>query len=124
MLKQRWLWFAANLAVLAAITYLSLEPGGPGGPNDGRDKVEHLVTYASLMMWFSGFVRPRLYPVVAAALVALGGTMEVLQYLTHWGRSAEWLDFASNAIGVSAGWFGAAVLTGGWALRLMGRDPA
>ena len=124
MLRHRWFWFGANAAILAAITYLSLEPGGPGGPNDGRDKVEHLVAYACLMMWFAGFVRPRHYVFVALSLVALGGTLEILQYATHLGRAAEWLDFTANVLGVGAGWFGAAVLSGGWALRLMGRERA
>lgn len=122
-LRKRWPWIAANLAVLATIVWLSLEPATSGGIDDGRDKPQHLVTYACLMIWFCGFVRPRRYVAVAAALVAMGGVLELLQYATHWGRSAEWLDFTANMLGVGAGWFATAVLSGGWALRLRGLPP-
>jgi hypothetical protein len=39
---------------------------------------------------------------VAAALVAWGGTLELVQGATGW-RGAEWADFAADALGVAFG---------------------
>ena len=109
---------AASVLALAATVYLSLAPASPSGIDDGRDKVEHLVAYASLTIWFTGFVARERYLAVALGLLALGGVLELLQAAMQLGRSAEWLDFAANGTGVALGLLCARTFTGGWARRL------
>jgi VanZ family protein len=107
-----------SVLALVATVYLSLEPASQSGIDDGRDKVEHLTTYAALTLWFTGFVpRERSLP-IALGLAALGGVLELLQAAMQLGRSAEWLDFAANCTGVGLGWLVARTLSGGWACRV------
>jgi hypothetical protein len=120
-LRLRWLWIGASALIVAATVYLSLEPATAAGIDDGRDKVEHLLAYACLTLWFTGFVGRGQYLRVAIALAALGAVLELLQGSMHLGRSAEWLDFAANCSGVLLGWLGARALSGGWAHRLEAR---
>ena len=117
-LRHRALWWATSFVLVLATVYLSLEPGGSLPTPGGFDKVEHFMTYAGLMLWFSGLARRRHHWLVAAALVALGGCLELLQASMELGRSAEWLDFAANTAGVAIGWFAAAMLGDRWVQRL------
>jgi len=107
-----------SVLALVSTVYMSLEPGTPSGIDDGRDKIEHLVTYASLTLWFTGFVARERYVAVALGLAALGGVLELLQAAMQLGRTAEWLDFAANSTGVALGLLIAYTATGGWARKL------
>ena len=73
----------------------------------------------SMLLWGPpGTGKTTLARLVAAALVLLGGCLELLQVKMQLGRSGEWLDFAANAAGVGVGWFIAATFGDAWARRL------
>lgn len=86
------------------ILVLSLVRFGPTGlalPHG--DKWGHLLAYAALSFWYASFVRDRFGRIWrAAAFVALGGLIEVLQSFTG-HRSAEWADLFADALGVAIG---------------------
>jgi VanZ family protein len=99
-------WFLAGLALVAAVVWLSLVPL-PSPPVAHADKIEHLGTYGTLMLWFSQLGGPaRRRAVTAVALVALGVGIELLQDLTPY-RMMDPLDMLANAVGVALGWLGA-----------------
>jgi len=116
--RLRMLWWVAGVVLVAATVYLTLEPASSIPSPGNFDKVEHFATYVALMLWFSGLVSRRRHWLVAAALVLLGGCLELLQVSMQLGRSGEWLDFAANAAGVGVGWFIAATFGDAWARRL------
>ena len=99
-------WFLAGLALVATVVWLSLVPI-PSPPVAHADKVEHLGTYGTLMLWFAQLGGPaRRRAVTAAALVALGVGIEFLQDLTPY-RMMDPLDMLANTVGVALGWLGA-----------------
>ena len=77
-----------------------------------------MAAYVLLALWFTGLVARGRYWVVASGLLALGFLIEVLQWLTNLGRSAEGLDMLANTLGVAVGIAIALLATGGWAPRL------
>jgi len=92
-----------SLAVAAIIAVLTLAPI-PSGPAPvlGVDKLEHLLAFGALAVPLSWRV-PRLWGVVALAVIAYGGAIEIVQPLA--GRNAEWGDLAADAVGaVAAAW--------------------
>ncbi|MCX7893036.1 MAG: VanZ family protein [Burkholderiales bacterium] len=99
--RLRRVWFAAGLALVAAVVWLSLAPL-PAPPGEHTDKLEHLVTYAFLMLWFAQLGGARRGLVAAAALVALGAGIELLQALTPY-RRMDPADMVANALGVALG---------------------
>jgi VanZ family protein len=99
-------WFAAGLALVAAVIVLSLVPL-PEPPVEHGDKAEHLATYAFLMLWFAQLGAGGQRGVAAAgALIALGVGIEFLQDLTPY-RKMDPVDMVANAVGVALGWLAA-----------------
>ena len=87
-----------------------------------NDKLEHAAAYAGLMAWFGGMFRRSSQLWVGAALVALGGGLELLQGLTA-TRTPDVLDLAADTIGVLIGLvFSMTVLTR-WCLRIESLFP-
>ncbi len=116
-LRYRPVWIAMSIVLLGIVIWGSLETKVPIliVPSD---KVEHFGTYLFLALWFTGLVhRPR-YAWVVAGLLALGASMEVLQYLMHAGRTADINDMAANTAGVILGLLLGLLLTGGWAQKI------
>lgn len=116
--RRHALWWIASVVFVGATIYLSLEPGGTTPTPSGFDKVQHCLAYAALMTWFTGFVPRKRHWQLAIALIAMGGLLELLQAAMQLGRSAEWLDFAANGLGVGLGWLFATWLGGSWVRRL------
>ena len=56
-----------------------------------------------LTTWFTGVSRRSRYLVVGMALVGFGGALEIAQGLMHEGRTADWLDFLANTLGITTG---------------------
>ena len=97
------LWSTIGWLLLAGGIVGSLIPG-PALRDIGldlSDKVMHAGAYFTLMVWFAGFYRRELYPLIAAVLLALGMSLDLLQILTE-TRSFDWYDVAMNAAGVGA----------------------
>jgi VanZ family protein len=97
-----------GFAYIAVIIYLTLTPNPPAGPDvPYADKWEHFLAYGLMMAWFGQFLAPgRQRWRWAAAFVAMGGLLEILQGLGG-VRHAEWADFAANTTGVALGYLAA-----------------
>ena len=67
------------------------------------DKLEHLIAYCGLALWFGGLLPPRGYLQLGLALLVLGGGIEIVQGLMGLGREADWRDFYADALGVALG---------------------
>ena len=111
------LWTALAWLMTAAVIIGSLIPGPVVAAIPVRDKMLHAVAYLVLMVSFAGLYRRSLYPAVAAALLVLGVSLELLQRLTE-TRSADWRDMAMNSAGVAAGLVLSWWLLGGWCQRV------
>jgi VanZ family protein len=86
--------------LLTFVIYVSLAPAPAVPPAGEADKVAHFGAYALLQLlaatafcWRGSLLH------VALALIALGGGLELIQTQIP-SRSAEWLDFAANTVGV------------------------
>jgi VanZ family protein len=103
-LKRLRLWLFAGWLAVAVVAVLSLVPLPDfAAVPRGGDKIEHLLTYFVLMLWFAQLSADHATLARRAfALIALGGVIELLQALTPY-RSAEWLDFGADALGVLCG---------------------
>lgn len=95
------------IAVLAAITYVSLLPGKdlPDSFLFDYDKLAHAFAYAGFMFttWRSAVKwssRPIMIGIVGVGLY--GFLMEVLQGLIHSDRVFDWWDVAANLVGALA----------------------
>jgi VanZ family protein len=86
--------------LLAFVVYASLAPATAVPPAGAADKVAHLVAYAILqLVAATAFCGRRSLLHAALALIAVGGGLELIQTQIP-SRSAEWLDFAANTVGV------------------------
>lgn len=101
---QRHLWRAVLALLLVAITYLALVPQPPQGVSTGWDKSNHALAFGSLAfasVW-ALWPRPRQWGLLAVALLAYGGGIEIVQsYLPP--RSGDWLDLLADGVGISLG---------------------
>ena len=97
----RSLWSLLGWGMVLAVGLFSLTPNPPQADIPIWDKLNHLFAYGLLMYWFAQLHDRRLP--VAAALLALGGGLELAQGLTAY-RQASGLDMAANGLGVTVGW--------------------
>ena len=93
------------VVVLAAVTYFSLTPSPPSGP-DVSDKVMHLSAYIALAFLLVLSFQSRRFGLaqvimLLAAIIAYGAAIEFVQRLT--GRQFEVADMATNAVGAIVG---------------------
>ena len=99
----RNIWLALGWLWVVVVFYLCLMRNPPEPLTFSHaDKLEHLLTYTWLMLWFCqlpGVGRLRL----AAALLAMGVAIEVLQGMEGF-RNFEYADMAADAVGVLLGW--------------------
>lgn len=101
----RRVWLATGWLWVAAVFYISLMPHPPEPVSfNGVDKLEHLLAYAGLMLWFCQVypdygMRMRLF----VALTAMGVCIEFLQGMGGY-RYFEYVDMLANTLGVLLGW--------------------
>lgn len=102
-LRFRKAWLVVGYLFVAWVIYLSLTPE-PLTVDFGKGiKLDHMSAYAWLMLWFAQIYyswNSRL--AIAAALVAVGISLEYLQGLTDY-RDFEYSDMAINGAGVALG---------------------
>ena len=102
-LKFRRLWITCGLGFVLLVVYLSLTPDPLDiGQPDGL-KLNHMIAYAWLMIWFGQIYRrmgSRL--LLAAAFCGLGVALEYLQGMTGY-RGFEYSDMLFNSTGVAVG---------------------
>jgi VanZ family protein len=112
------LWSALGWLLVIAVIVGSLIPGPALERTvEINDTVVHAGAYFILMLWFAGFYRRAIYPFIAAVLLALGLSLDLLQILTE-TRSFDWYDIAMNCSGVIFGLLVSWLLLGGWCQRV------
>ena len=106
-ISLRTLWLGAGWLGVATVIYFTLVPDPPQIDMEQGDKVQHLVAYASLMLWFAQVQTGRAERrITALLLVALGIGLEFAQGLTGY-RLMSIADMAANTTGVAVGWLAA-----------------
>ena len=96
---------------------LNLIPFVVDGPGSAFDAFRNLFVFVPLGILLA-VIGWRLLAVLGAAL-ALSLSIEIFQYLTNWGRTADVNDLITNVAGVALGWFIA------WLIRrAVSRRPA
>lgn len=111
------LWIALAWLLTAGVIVGSLLPGEVVAAIPIRDKLMHAGSYFVLMVAFAGLYRRGFYPLVAAVLLALGVSLDLLQRLTE-TRTFDWKDIAMNSLGVAVGFVLSWWLLGGWCQRV------
>ncbi len=101
--QLRKLWLSIGWLLIALVAYLSLISGPPTIDITGSDKVVHLLTYGTLMLWFLQLYPVSRRPFMALGFIAMGIVLEVLQGFTP-DRDTDYLDVVANTIGVILGW--------------------
>ena len=103
--KLRWFWLLLGWMWVAVVFYLSLMPVPPQPVTFWQaDKLEHLLAYCLLMLWFSQVYRKfsaRL--LMAILIVSIGVLIEYLQRETGY-RNFDYADMVANGFGVLVGW--------------------
>lgn len=107
------LWSVLGWVLVAGVIVGSLIPGQAVQAFNVSDKILHAGAYLLLMVWFAGFYRRSLYPLIALVVLSLGLALDLLQGLTE-TRSFDWLDIAMNGAGVATGLVLSLLLVGGW----------
>ena len=99
-----WLFWPA----LAVVVWGELTPHPPKLAQLVWDKAEHFIAYFGLTLLASlAWGLRRSLVLVLAAMVALGGALEIIQSFV--GRDAEWGDFFANDLGALTGLIAAMV---------------
>ena len=102
-MRFRQFWTIAGIGFVLLVIYLSLTPDPVDiGQPEGM-KIDHVIAYAWLMMWFAqihGALGRRL--IFAAAFCALGIALEYMQGMTSY-RHFAYMDMLFDAAGVAIG---------------------
>jgi VanZ family protein len=96
-------WYLMGILLVLAVLYTCLVPPEDLPPVGYNDKLEHGTAYLLMMVWFGGLVPLRQYGWLVAALLALGGGIEIAQWLMAVGRTGDIMDFLADAGGVAVG---------------------
>lgn len=112
-----WLLSGWTLVVLAIIVSVLPVHRLPH-PSGVDDKVEHMVGYAVLSLWFAGIYPKSRYMIIAIGLFVMGVAIEWAQGAMHLGRQADVRDVVANTAGILSGLTLALVWLGGWAQRV------
>jgi VanZ family protein len=102
-LRHARVWYVLGALLTLLVVIASLVPARYLPRLHVNDKVEHIVSYLALALWFGGLIAPRDYPRLALGLLVLGGGVEIAQGLMGLGRTADWYDFYADALGVALG---------------------
>jgi VanZ family protein len=108
---------------IAVVAWGELTPSPPSEVSEllSWDKAQHFIAYFGLaLLGVLGWSHRRAPLLIFAGVVALGGTLEILQAIV--GRDAEWGDMLANTLGATAGTLAALLLL--WLARLVDRRRA
>jgi VanZ family protein len=112
-------WRLASVALVGVVTFLSLAPMPAELPLPTHaDKLEHLLAYVGLALWFAGLYPRERYAWIAAGLAGYGLTIELLQHSMAVGRYGDPWDFVADVLGIALGLTIAGRGLGGWAARM------
>lgn len=117
----RTLWLIFGFALIGLVIYLSLRTISFPMPHFNQvDKVQHLIAYGTLTLWFSQTFKGQTRYKIAGAFILMGIAIEFVQPFT--GREFSYLDMLANSTGVLLGLLVAS--KGGDALYTKLRKPA
>jgi VanZ family protein len=103
-LRLRRFWLVAGWLLVLLIVYLSLRPGEALLPETISDKLQHVLAYAVLMLWFGNLYLQKLIRWrYAVGFVLLGVVLEFIQLVSGY-RSFDQGDMVADAMGVAVGW--------------------
>lgn len=112
------IWAAAGWLLVIGVATGSLLPGPVVAELlSWNDKLEHVGSYFALMVWFGGLYPRAKHPLIAAALLALGIALDLLQGLTE-TRSLDMLDIVADGVGLLAGLALSMTVLEGWCQRV------
>jgi VanZ family protein len=119
--QRRWK-IAGVLLLIAVLTGAMAPPlfpwSGTGSPSLMlSDKWLHGITFASMVVWYSGQYARRSYWLLALGLLAFGLLIEFCQSLVSY-RTAESGDLIADILGILVGLAIALVGLGGWSARV------
>ena len=98
------LWAIAGWTMVAAIVWLSVTPSPPEIDVENADKVEHLLAYGTLTLWFCQlYAARRAQLAFVIGFIAMGVALEFVQGALAY-RTFDTADMLANTIGVLAGW--------------------
>jgi len=102
-LKFRRLWIIGGFGFVLLVIYLSLTPDPVDiGQPEGM-KLDHMIAYAWLMLWFGQIYRTTASRLLlATAFCGLGVALEYLQGMTDY-RGFAYSDMLFNSTGVAIG---------------------
>jgi VanZ family protein len=97
-------WKVLLAVLIVLVSWLALTPRPPPEIDFGWDKLNHILAFTALgfsaCLGCTGERRACLR--WAAALLAFGGLIEILQLFVP-GRSSEWGDLLGDALGIACG---------------------
>ena len=102
-LRHARIWYVFGAVLTLLVVVASLVPARDLPRLRVSDKLEHVLAYLALALWFGGLAAPRSYLRLALGLLVLGGGIEIAQGLMGLGREADWRDFEADALGVALG---------------------
>ncbi len=79
-----------------------------------NDKINHVLGFVAMTLWFCALFERRRWLMVSAAMLALGILIEVTQGLLPTGRTADVLDLVADSAGIGAGVLLARLGLEGW----------
>ena len=98
--KIKAYWWEITLAILCAITVLSLYPHASLPAVPGTDKIHHLIAYA-VLVFPTALRRPHRWRFIMLFFILCGGMIELIQPYVN--RHADWLDMLVNTSGIILG---------------------
>lgn len=113
----RW-WMMGGCALVLVVAYFCLAPADDNPTINNFDKIQHMLAFLALALWFGGIIARRYLAAMGTLLVAYGALIELGQGSMGLGRTADWRDLLADAAGVVAGLLLALTPLGRWALWL------
>jgi VanZ family protein len=121
-------WRVASIILLVLVLISTLMPAVWFWPDKEGfvhwfvhvDKWLHGITFVVLAVWFAGQYRRESYWRIGFGLLFFGVLIEACQRLVTY-RSADWLDVAADAAGITVGLAVAMAGLGGWSLWVESR---
>jgi VanZ family protein len=118
-LRHPRLWLVSGWILVILAVVASLVPSHDLPKLGGvSDKLEHIVGYSVLALYFAGLYPKARYPMIGIALLVMGIVIEGLQGAMKVGREADLRDVYANTVGIVCGLALALVWLGGWAQRV------
>jgi VanZ family protein len=102
-LRYRQWWWTLGFVVAAVTLLLSVLPGDKLPTQGFNDKINHMIAYVALTVWFCGLTTRSRWWAVIVWLVAFGVFVEIIQSVTPFGRTGDPLDLVANSAGIALG---------------------